>query len=359
VIQVDSAINPGNSGGPCFDSDGRVVGVAFQGLDGNDAQNVGYIIPTTTALNFLAAIEHEDDGTCKYKGVQELPFRWANLQNKSLRKFLSFTGNSGVVVTKVSPLAAKANEGNFLAKDDVITHIDGRELGEDYTVALRENELMNADFLITGKRKGEATTFNIMRDTKPIEITTTLWPLVPNAPRDHDLDCTPEWLVIGGLLFVPLTCPLLSYGTTEGLQASGYLGIYDFMDAELSKFRADEETEAILLIDILACDTNFGYDFNQRWRKLDTLNGRKLKNMSELFNMYLDACESIERAKTDDGKDTIDFLQFIFRDKSRIVLETTECVASEQEILEQHGIPKSVSPGTLKKAAKERGQNKE
>ena len=40
VIQIDAAINPGNSGGPCFDSDGRVVGVAFQGLDGNDAQNV-------------------------------------------------------------------------------------------------------------------------------------------------------------------------------------------------------------------------------------------------------------------------------------------------------------------------------
>ena len=123
VIQVDSAINPGNSGGPAFDADGRVVGVAFQGLDGNDAQNVGYIIPTSTALNFLAAIEYNDDGTCEYKGVQEIPFRWANLQNKSLRKFLNFDGNSGVVVRKVSPLAAKQNEGNFLQIDDVITHI--------------------------------------------------------------------------------------------------------------------------------------------------------------------------------------------------------------------------------------------
>lgn len=124
VIQVDSAINAGNSGGPCFDADGRVVGVAFQGLDGNDAQNVGYIIPTSTALNFLAAIEYNDDGTCEYKGVQEIPFRWANLQNKSLRKFLNFDGNSGVVVRKVSPLAAKKNEGNFfLQVDDVITHI--------------------------------------------------------------------------------------------------------------------------------------------------------------------------------------------------------------------------------------------
>ena len=352
VIQVDSAINPGNSGGPCFDADGRVVGVAFQGLDGNDAQNVGYIIPTSTALNFLAAIEYRDDGTCEYKGVQEIPFRWANLQNKSLRKFLNFDGNSGVVVRKVSPLAAKKNEGNFLQVDDVITHIDGRELGEDYTVALRGDELMNADFLITGKRKGESTTFTVVRDTKEIEITATLSPLVSNVPRDHDIDCTPEWLVIGGLLFVPLTCPLLSYGTTEGLEASGYLAIYDYMDEELSKFRQEEDTEIILLLDILSCDTNFGYDFNQRWRKLDTLNGHKLKNMAELYNMYEDACKSI--ADSNDGG--TDFLQFIFKDKSRIVLETKECVASEAEVLEQHGIPKPVSAGIVKKAAEERGK---
>ena len=352
VIQVDSAINPGNSGGPCFDADGRVVGVAFQGLDGNDAQNVGYIIPTSTALNFLAAIEYRDDGTCEYKGVQEIPFRWANLQNKSLRKFLNFDGNSGVVVRKVSPLAAKKNEGNFLQVDDVITHIDGRELGEDYTVALRGDELMNADFLITGKRKGESTTFTVVRDTKEIEITATLSPLVSNVPRDHDIDCTPEWLVIGGLLFVPLTCPLLSYGTTEGLEASGYLAIYDYMDEELSKFRQEEDTEIILLLDILSCDTNFGYDFNQRWRKLDTLNGHKLKNMAELYNMYEDACKSI--ADSNDGG--TDFLQFIFKDKSRIVLETKECVTSETEVLGQHGIPEPVSAGIVKKAAEERGK---
>ena len=68
----------------------------------------------------------------------------------------------------------------------------------------------------------------------------TLSPLVPNCPRDHGIDCTPEWLVIGGLLFVPLTCPLFTYGTDADLQASGYLAIYDYMDEELRKFRQDD-----------------------------------------------------------------------------------------------------------------------
>ena len=217
------------------------MGVAFQGL-GGESQNVGYIIPADIAKNFLRAIATSVDGSYVYRGVQEVPFRWAKLQNKSLRRFLRFGGTSGVVVTKVSPLAAAAAEEtgqDFLRRDDVITHIDGAELGDDYTVPLREDrryvqnrwvqekiietelihstshtastrsEFMNADFLITGKKKGEPTTFDIIRESKSLRITSVLGPLTPNAPRDHGVDCTPEWLVIGGLLFVPLTCPLL------------------------------------------------------------------------------------------------------------------------------------------------------
>ena len=53
VVQIDAAINGGNSGGPCFDASHRVVGVAFQGIDG--AQSIGYIIPASIARTFLAA----------------------------------------------------------------------------------------------------------------------------------------------------------------------------------------------------------------------------------------------------------------------------------------------------------------
>ena len=54
LVQTDAAINPGNSGGPVIQN-GKVVGVAFQGMQ--SADNIGYMIPTTVIRHFLKDIE--------------------------------------------------------------------------------------------------------------------------------------------------------------------------------------------------------------------------------------------------------------------------------------------------------------
>ena len=85
VIQIDAAINPGNSGGPCFDGSGDVIGVAFQGMSGGQAQNIGYIIPVPVARNFLHNVAAA--GGRRYTGVTDVPFRAHNLLNRSLRAY--------------------------------------------------------------------------------------------------------------------------------------------------------------------------------------------------------------------------------------------------------------------------------
>jgi S1-C subfamily serine protease len=55
AIQIDAAINPGNSGGPVLNMHNKVVGVAFQSLQGAD--NIGYIIPTPVIQHFLEDVE--------------------------------------------------------------------------------------------------------------------------------------------------------------------------------------------------------------------------------------------------------------------------------------------------------------
>ncbi len=46
-------INSGNSGGPAFNTAGQCVGIAFQSLKHEDAENIAYIIPTPVIQHFI------------------------------------------------------------------------------------------------------------------------------------------------------------------------------------------------------------------------------------------------------------------------------------------------------------------
>ncbi|CAI5974671.1 unnamed protein product [Closterium sp. NIES-64] len=53
-VQIDAAINSGNSGGPAFNAAGECVGIAFQSMRGDEAENIGYIIPTPVIHHFIS-----------------------------------------------------------------------------------------------------------------------------------------------------------------------------------------------------------------------------------------------------------------------------------------------------------------
>ena len=94
VMQIDAAINGGNSGGPCFDAQHRVVGVAFQGIDG--AQSIGYLIPASVARLFLSSASPRHP---QYR-LTDVPFRTQKILNKGLRAYLRIpTGATGVLVS--------------------------------------------------------------------------------------------------------------------------------------------------------------------------------------------------------------------------------------------------------------------
>ena len=146
-----------------------------------------------------------------YGGVQEVPYRQQHLESPALRERLGVPENtSGVAITAVSPVSAAAanasdGSGQLLQADDVIVAIDDHRVGNDHTVVLRGGEIVRADYLITDKPVGQSTSLDVLRGGKARRVSLVLTPLPPPIPRNHAFDSTPEWLLIGGLLFTPLT----------------------------------------------------------------------------------------------------------------------------------------------------------
>jgi S1-C subfamily serine protease len=56
VIQIDAAVNHGNSGGPVVDMEGRLVGIAFAGIESQEGQGLNFAIPSERLAAALPAL---------------------------------------------------------------------------------------------------------------------------------------------------------------------------------------------------------------------------------------------------------------------------------------------------------------
>ena len=138
-IQIDAAINPGNSGGPAV-ADGKMIGLAFSRLVGDDAQNIGYIIPDEEIELFLQGV-----AAGHYAGKPSLFDELQTLQNPGLRSYLGVPqSTTGVVVQ--TPYDALP--GNPLEKWDVITHIGDTPIDDQGMIDLGADVRVNFAYLV-------------------------------------------------------------------------------------------------------------------------------------------------------------------------------------------------------------------
>jgi len=236
TIQTDAAINPGNSGGPVIQN-GKVCGVAFQGQF--FSQNIGYMIAPSVIQHFLTDIK--DD---VYHGYPELGIYTANLENPTLRKFLGVPDDQdgGMLVLKPVPYASVSGK---LQKNDVILKIDGVKIESDGTVKVGD-EFLDFAFVVEGKQIGEKVTLTVLRDGKIIDIEVTLKAWEARMKPGRVYDERPEYMVLGGYLFLPLTENYIGWGRSNDL--SYYMQQYYRTVAEEGKTRE----QLVLLSRVLA-----------------------------------------------------------------------------------------------------------
>ncbi|XVF32691.1 hypothetical protein REPUB_Repub17cG0104600 [Reevesia pubescens] len=334
-FQIDAAINPGNSGGPAFNDQGECIGVAFQVYRSEEAENIGYVIPTTVISHFLN--DYERNG--KYTGFPSLGVLLQKLENPALRACLQVQSNEGVLVRRVEPTS---DANNVLKQGDVIVSFDDVHVGSEGTVPFRSNERIAFRYLISQKFAGDVAELGIIRAGKFMQVQVVLNPRVHLVPYHVD-GGQPSYLIIAGLVFTPLSEPLIEEEREDsiGVSCRTPLNTVPFAKARysLAKFKGEQ---MVILSQVLANEVNIGYEDmgNQQVLKF---NGTRIKNIHHLAHLV--ACCKDKN------------LVFEFEDNYLAVLEREAAMAASSRILKDYGIPSERSDDLLEPYVDSRADN--
>lgn len=326
-IQIDAAINPGNSGGPAFNDQGECIGVAFQVYRSEDAENIGYVIPTTVVSHFLD--DYKKNG--KYSGFPCLGVLLQKLENPALRAFLKVPSNEGVLVRKVEPTSDAIN---VLKEGDVIVSFDGVNVGCEGTVPFRSTERIAFRYLISQKFAGDVAELGIIRGGALMKVQAVLNPRVHLVPYHIEGD-QPSYLIVAGLVFTPLSDPLIE----EESEESFGLKLLSKARYSLATFKGEQ---MVILSQVLADEVNIGYEA-MKYLQVLKFNGTRIKNIHHLAHL-VDSFKG-------------DYLVFEFEDNYLSIIERKASAAALSGILKTNGIPSERSSDLLEPYVDTTGDN--
>lgn len=416
AVQVDAAINSGNSGGPVFDSQNNFIGVAFQGLKGEGAENIGYIIPLPVVYHFLDDVRRNGE----YTGFPHLGLGLQKLEDKVLKSFLGLEESStkGVLVGKVphlSPAMGIVNVG------DILLEIDGIPIANDGTIEFPANwaygriigalddemdqdannnpeeewidddqmsvealidglERIDLSFLISQKFVGEKCRLKLLKAPLNTSSTATLSSAEPSDPAIFDITIPnplstqavpvevqveivlqdklslvpregtrknplspylklPSYLLVSGLLFVPLTEMYFIAEWGEEFDSHAPIELLDLWLNADKKF-ADEQV--IIISQVLATSENSSYEYLENTR-LTKVNGVKILNLPHLATLVDSIVQSGLTGDSQDKK----YIRFEFSGGFCAVFDVNRLELGNKLVLSQLGIQHTRSEDLL------------
>ncbi|MDP4625802.1 MAG: serine protease [Akkermansiaceae bacterium] len=267
IVQIDAAINPGNSGGPVL-QDGKVVGVAFQGL--RQADNTGYIIPTPVVNRFLKDVE---DGS--YDHYAELGLTEFPLHNPAMRTALGLPNNGqGVLVTNVIPTSSA---DGILKTGDVLMALDGNPVDSDGQV-LVDGEKVNLNEIVERKFSGDKVAVRYLRNGGWNDVEITLKPLPPSRLYSIQYEKTPRYVVFAGLVFQPLDTNLFATSKFSDITVRRLYSDY------VSKGIFEEKKDIVILTQIEPDPVTSQID-NFTGMAVEKINGLPIRDLAHLHEL--------------------------------------------------------------------------
>lgn len=320
VIQTDAAINPGNSGGPVI-QDGKVVGVAFQGL--RQADNIGYMIPTTVIRHFLADI---NDG--KYDGFGSLGVMlYPGLHNPGYKDYLNVPADQqGIVVIETT---MHSSVEPILKRGDVLTQIDQYAIDNDGRVEIYGLKLDMSEVVET-KQIGQTVELAYYRDGKPMKTTATVALNRPVLEFARQYDIEPEYVCFAGLVFVPVTRNYLETWGAEWIKdVPFYLRYLFYNSMQLNEDRARKEY--VVLSEIMPDEIN-AYAGGFKSQVVASINGTTIEGLEDVWKVF---------EKPPEGFYTI---MFMGMDRP-LILDAKEAHTQQAKILTKYDIPFGFAQG--------------
>ncbi|KAI4975993.1 hypothetical protein ZWY2020_049600 [Hordeum vulgare] len=313
-LQIDAAINSGNSGGPAFNDQGKCVGIAFQSLKHEDAENIGYVIPTPVIKHFIQ--DYEKSG--EYTGFPILGIEWQKMENPDLRKAMGMKSDQkGVRIRRIEPTAP---ESGCMQPSDIILSFDGIEIANDGTGM--ESDYFS--YLVSQKYTGEKARVKVLRSSKIHEFNIKLSIHKKLIPA-HIKGRPPSYYIVAGFVFMVVSVPYLrsEYGKDYEFDAPVKL-----LDKHLHAMAQSPDEQLVVVSQVLVADINIGYEeiVNTQVR---AFNGKPVNNLKQLATMVED-CNK-------------EFLKFDMDYDQVVVLETKTARAATQDILTTHCIPSAMS----------------
>ena len=268
---------------PVLESDSDIQNVGWGEIVAANSHAVGILsaqegrlctaIPATFIQNILTARQEK-----RYHGLGYFHFYWQGSQNTASLARLKLTGESRGVI--VSSVPARLDGGEQVVRtQDIILNVDGFDLDiqGDY-VDPEYGNLMLENLATRNKWAGDEVKMVIWRDGQLTNVVYRLpkfeysVALVAAATYDQD----PEYLILGGLVFQPLTDSYLQAWGSDWRRRSPF---------RLNYYRNDPPTKdrpaLVLMSQVLPDPYNIGYQ-EQKCLVVDKINGKRISRLSEV-----------------------------------------------------------------------------
>jgi S1-C subfamily serine protease len=264
MVQASLQQNRGNSGGPVL-KNGKVVGIAFQGVSASD--RINYFIPINLVKHLMGLLQNE-----------ELIPRWqyeAQAMFPRLKDYYQLgASQGGVLLNYVIPAGGPHKFG--LRDNDIFLEIDGHEIdnfGDIFFEPLGQK--IYFEEILNRKRVGDPLTVKVIREGRVLEIKGKVTKGLPKLVSK--IFTRANYFVTGGVGFVELT-----YNCIKNLGRSGR----SFEEKYLGEFPQKPYQKIVIISEIFP---EYGLvETSAYLRRVEKINDTEVLNIEHLYDTIQD-----------------------------------------------------------------------